>query len=94
MLPGGDTADTVGRVEFVTTIRGRRVSCWIEDGHLCGDPVLLARLARFGDLDQQSDPVEVARLVRDAVGSEVTIRLIPDDLRPCTPDASAGEIEP
>jgi hypothetical protein len=68
----------VGRVEFGTIIRGRPVACWIENGRLGGDAVLLDRLSRFTDLAQRLEPVRVAQLVRDAVGSDVTIRVGPE----------------
>jgi hypothetical protein len=63
-------------LEFTTTIRGRTVSCRLEDGTLRGDDELLGRMRRLDPSGGRCDPVSVARLVREAVGSEVTIRAL------------------
>lgn len=63
-------------VEFVAEIRGRQVSCRLHDGHLEGDPELVRRVRRLDPVGVYRDAVSVARLVRDAVGSEVTIRAL------------------
>jgi hypothetical protein len=60
--------------EFVTTIRGRAVSCWLDQGELRGDPELLARLSRFSPALPR-DNVALSGLVRSAVGSDVAIRV-------------------
>jgi hypothetical protein len=59
--------------EFVTTVRGRTVSCWLEDGELRGDAELLARLSMFSSVPPVDD-IELSHLVHAAVGSDVTIR--------------------
>jgi hypothetical protein len=59
--------------ELVTTLRGRKVSCWIEDGTVRGDPELLHRLERFSPLSP-ADDLDLWRLVRTAVGSDVRLR--------------------
>ena len=82
----GETSDSC--FEFETTIRGRRVRCWLEDGRLRGDRELLDRLGRFDRSAQPAHAVAVAALIHDAVGSEVTIRVQPTqgppprDIRP------------
>jgi hypothetical protein len=62
--------------EFSTTLRGRQVSCRLVDGELRGDPELLARLHRFFPDDTDLSAITVAHRVRDAVGSDVVIRLV------------------
>jgi hypothetical protein len=69
--------DTPPHVEFLTTLRGRSVRCWLEGGQLRGDPELLRRLELFAPAGTELDPVRVAHLVEDAVGSDVVIRLRP-----------------
>jgi hypothetical protein len=76
----GETSD--GCFEFETTIRGRRVRCRLEDGRLRGDRELLDRLGRFDPSAHPADPVALAALIHDAVGSEVTIRVQPPQERP------------
>ena len=63
-------------VEFVARIRGREVSCRVRDGRLTGDAELLGRIRRLDPVGMARDAVTVARLVRQAVGSEVTIRAL------------------
>lgn len=61
-------------VEFVARIRGREVTCRLRNGKLDGDAELVRRIRRLDPVGMYRDAVSVARLVRDAVGSEVTIR--------------------
>ena len=71
--------DTEGvRVEFATTIRGEEVTCWVEDGYLRGDAALLERLSRFAAPGEPLGPIAVVHLLRDAVGSDVSIRFTVD----------------
>lgn len=61
-------------VEYATKIRGYDVSCILRHGQLTGDSELIARISRAA-LDRDiDDPVALAQVVRDAVGSDVTIR--------------------
>ena len=83
--PDGDAP----RYEVVTTMRGREVRCWLEDGRLRGDEELLRRLSLFHDLVLPLEPVDLAHLVADAVGSDVVIR-VDDPHR----DRSAGDGAP
>jgi len=69
------------RMEFIATIRGSEVSCWLESGRLRGDPALLRRLALAGVPTTSLDVVTLARLVGDAVGSHVTLRFREPPLR-------------
>jgi hypothetical protein len=61
-------------VEYTTRLRGRDVSCWVQEGRIVGDHELVSRMARVARGDEVGDPVALARLVCDATGSEVTIR--------------------
>ncbi len=61
-------------VEYVATVRGRTVSCWVERGELLGDDELVARVRRAARGRDLTDPVGLARIVGDAVGSPVTVR--------------------
>jgi hypothetical protein len=63
-------------VEFVARIRGREVACRLRGGRLYGDAELVARVRRLDPVGTCRDAVSVAGLVRDAVGSEVTIRAL------------------
>ncbi|HLU40981.1 MAG TPA: hypothetical protein VKZ55_01155 [Microthrixaceae bacterium] len=63
-------------VEFVVRIRGREATCRFRDGRLEGDPELVRRIRRLDPVGMARDAVSVARLVRAAVGSEVTIRAL------------------
>lgn len=79
MTPPGRAASApdhapTSRMEFVTTMRGREVRCWLEDGRVCGDAELLRRLTRRGVPDAGLDVVTLARLMGQAVGSEVSLR--------------------
>lgn len=61
-------------VEYATKIRGHDVSCTLRHGELTGDRELITRISRAA-LDRDiDDPVTLAQVVRDAVGSDVTIR--------------------
>ena len=64
------------QLEFVTTVRGRVVSCWLEERTLRGDDELLRRLRRFATRPPEGD-LELSHLLTSAVGSEVTIRCRP-----------------
>lgn len=70
--PGGNDDDDL---EFATQLRGHEVSCWLRDGHLHGDPELIRRLKRFAAQDFQFEPLSLARRMRDAIGSNVKVRL-------------------
>ena len=72
--PGGGVARSATRLEFVTTMRGHEVSCWLEGGCLHGDEELLKRLSRYRDPGRALEAVGLAHLVGDAVGSDVAIR--------------------
>ena len=74
---GGLSPSDLGSLIFETTMRGRAVRCWIEDRTIHRDPDLLRRLERFLPGDVAPSPVALANLVRDAVGSDVTIRVGP-----------------
>ncbi len=63
------------RVEFTTTIRGRRVTAWLDGGCLGGDPELLRRLERVIGVDDELDPITLVHLIGEAVGSEVVLHL-------------------
>ncbi len=63
-------------VEFVVNIRGREARCRFRNGRLDGDAELLRRIRRLDPVGVARDAVSVARLVRDAVGSDVTIRAL------------------
>jgi hypothetical protein len=63
-------------MEFVTRIRGREVSCWLSGDALHGDEELLKRMRRLDPMGRCRDSASIARLVRDAVGSEVTLRAL------------------
>ena len=63
-------------VEFIVRIRGREVSCRWRNGRLEGDAELLKRIRRLDPVGGYRDAASVARLVRDAVGSEVIIRAL------------------
>ena len=62
------------RVECVTRIRGREVTCWLENGRVAGDPELLDRLRRVAVRVDPLDEVALTQMVRDAVGSDVSLR--------------------
>lgn len=70
-----EDGDDLTRVEYTTTIRGREVSAWLDSGHLDGDPELLRRLERLIDVDDELEPVALAHLIGEAVGSAVVLHL-------------------
>jgi hypothetical protein len=72
--PDGGVHRWPTRLEFVTTMRGHEVSCWLEGGCLHGDQDLLQRLSLYRDPVRALEGVGLAHLVGDAVGSDVVIR--------------------
>ena len=79
--PAWEETQTLGvgahsNVELTTTIRGRTVTCRLDHGRLDGDPELLARLRRLGLPDGDLDAIHLIRRVHDAVGSQVSIRVV------------------
>lgn len=72
MVTDGGSPDVP--LEFVARIRGREVTCRWRDGRLDGDAELLRRIRRLDPIGVCKDAASVARLVRDAVGSDVVIR--------------------
>ncbi len=72
-VPSVEAILNVG-LEFATQIRGREVTCWLDDGRLLGDDELVGRLERLAENVDRFDPLTLAHSVRDAVGSDVHIR--------------------
>ena len=68
-----DTVSDIRGLEFAARIRGREMTCWLDEGRLVGDRELVGRVRRLAG-DRPIGPLELAQLVRDAVGSEVVIR--------------------
>ena len=68
-----DAITDIGGLEFAARIRGREMACWLDKGRLVGDRELVSRVRRLVG-DRSIGPLELAQVVRDAVGSEVVIR--------------------
>jgi hypothetical protein len=64
--------------EFTTTLRGRTVSCRLVGGELQGDVELLDRLRRTFPDEAALTPIALVHRLRDAVGSDVVIRVVDD----------------
>ena len=74
-------------VEFSTVIRERPVVCrWVE-GVLSGDNELIDRLSHVPRPQGWSDhPASVARVISEAIGSTVTVRLVDCQRGTCSDD--------
>ena len=69
---GSEISAEIGRLRVAAQVRGHEMACWLDDGRLQGDSELVTRVRRMVG-DRPIGPFELAQLVRDAVGSEVSI---------------------
>jgi len=85
---GNPAISEVGEmVEFSTFIRERPVVCrWVE-GVLSGDNELIDRLSHVPRPQGWSDhPASVAKVISEAIGSTVTVRLVDRQRETCSDD--------